>query len=159
MKMGIAASLPWIAGVGGFIIGGWLSDVPFKNNRRIPLIISQWITAIFLYLTYTVQSPDMAVIYETAVGFFLMIATSIIFSLPMSAISNKITGRAMGIVNTGGQMASFISPLVVGYLVQTSSAGLKSFDTAFMYLIAATIASSVFAMAFKQRKQEAKVSG
>lgn len=158
VKMGVTASLPFFAGTVGFIFGGWLTDVPFKNNRRLPLIISQWLTAVFLYLTYTVQSSDMLVIYQTIAGFFIFTATGIVFGLPMSAISKEIAGRAMGIVNTAGQIAGFLSPIIVGYLVQISGGGERSFDTAFMFLIGAMLISSLVAMTFTQRKPDRAVA-
>lgn len=158
-KMGITASLPFFAGTVGFIFGGWLTDVPFKNNRRIPLIISQWFTALFLYLTYTVESLEMLVVYQTIAGFFLFTATGIVFGLPMSAISKDIAGRAMGIVNTAGQVAGFLSPIIVGYLVQISGGGERSFDTAFIFLIGSVLISSLVAMTFTQRKPGQGIAG
>lgn len=156
-KMGIAASLPFFAGTIGIIFGGWLSDVPFKHNRRVPLIVAQWICALFLYLTYTVDSVGMLIVYQTLVGFFYYIAAGIVFALPMSAISKTIAGRAMGIVNTAGQFAGFISPIIIGYLVQISGEGARSFDTSFMFLIASILLSSFCAMGFTQRKPEPSI--
>ena len=153
-QMGIAASLPFFAGTVGFVFGGWLTDVPFRNERRIPLIISQWLTALFLYLTYTVQVSQL-LFYQTIAGFFLFTTTGIVFGLPMSAISKDIAGRAMGIVNTAGQVAGFLSPIIVGYLVQISGTGERSFDTAFMFLIGAMLVSSLVATSFTQLKPNA----
>lgn len=159
VKMGVTASLPFFAGTAGFIFGGWLTDVPFKHNRRVPLIISQWLTGLFLYLTYTAQSTDSLVIYQTIAGFFLFTATGIVFGLPMSAISKNIAGRAMGIVNTAGQIAGFLSPIIVGYLVQISGGGERSFDTAFMFLIGSVLIASLIAMTFTQPKPEQPAAG
>ena len=157
-KLGFAASIPMFAGTVGFVVGGWLIDKPFKENKKIPLIVSQVITAVFLYLTYTVQSIDMLIVYQTCAGFFLMTATGVIFGLPMSAISKEIAGRAMGIVNTGGQLAGFLSPIIVGYLVQSSGAAGTNFDTAFQFFIASTLCSAIVGLTFKQRKAEDSLS-
>ena len=96
-------------------------------------------------------------VYQTLVGFFYYIAAGIVFALPMSAISKTIAGRAMGIVNTAGQFAGFISPITIGYLVQISGTGARSFDTAFMFLIASILLSSFCAMTFTQRKPELSI--
>ena len=153
MKMGIAASLPFFAGAVGFVLGGWLSDNPFKQNRKIPFIISAWLCAFFLYLTYTVKSIDELLIYQTTAGFILMTAAGALWSLPMSAISKEITGRGMGIVNTAGQLAAFLSPIIVGFLVQISGSGARSFDLAFMFLIGTLLMSSLIAMTFQQQSK------
>ena len=154
-KLGFAASIPMFAGTVGFVLGGWLIDKPFKQNKKIPLVVAQILTAIFLYLTYTVQSVDTLIIYQTFAAFFLFTATGVIFGLPMSAISKEIAGRAMGIVNTGGQLAGFLSPIIVGYLVQMSGAGGTNFDTAFQFFIASTLCSGLVGLTFKQKQADA----
>ncbi len=157
-KLGFAASIPFFAGTVGFVLGGWLIDKPFKNNKKIPLIINQIMGAIFLYMTYTVQSLDMLIVYQTLACFFLFTATGVIFGLPMSAISKEIAGRAMGIVNTGGQLAGFLSPIIVGYLVQSSGAAGTNFDSAFQFFIVATLCSALVGFTFKQRKPEGTIA-
>ena len=151
-QLGIMASLPFFAGTVGWILGGWVSDHPFKHNRKIPLIAAQWVTAILLYKTYTAQSINALLFWETAAGFSLYFNNGVVFGLPISAISKEIAGRAMGFVNTAGQIAGFLSPLIIGYLVQISGGGARSFDTAFMFLIGAILVSSLVGMTFPKGK-------
>lgn len=151
-QLGIAVSLPYFAGTIAWVLGGWLSDGPFKHNRKIPLIAAQWVTAVCMYMVYNAQTLMSLVIWQTITGFVLYIAVGSVFSLPVSAINKEVTGRAMGIVNTAGQFAGFISPLVVGVLVQMSVVGAKSFDTAFMFFIACLLISSFFAMSFPKSR-------
>ncbi|MDR3590402.1 MAG: MFS transporter [Negativicutes bacterium] len=151
-QMGVAASLPYFAGTVGWVLGGWLSDTIFKHNRKLPLIAAQWLTAICLYMVYNADSLQSLVIWQTITGFILYIAVGGVFSLPVSAISKEITGRAMGIVNTAGQAAGFLSPLIVGFLVQMSGGGAKSFDTAFIFFIICVLISSFFAMLFPKSR-------
>jgi sugar phosphate permease len=153
-QLGFAASLPFFAGTVGWALGGWVSDHPFKHNRKIPLIAAQWITAVLLYKTYTAGTTHALLWWETAVGFTLYFNNGVVFGLPVSAISKEITGRAMGIVNTAGQCAGFLSPLIVGYLVQISGGGARSFDTAFMFLIGAILVSSLVGMTFPRSRME-----
>jgi hypothetical protein len=44
--------------------------------------------------------------------------------------------------------------LIVGYLVQISGGGARSFDTAFMFLIGAILISSLVGMTFPKSKVE-----
>ena len=90
--------------------------------------------------------------WETAAGFSLYFNNGVVFGLPISAISKEIAGRAMGFVNTAGQIAGFLSPLIIGYLVQISGGGARSFDTAFMFLIGAILVSSLVGMTFPKGK-------
>jgi sugar phosphate permease len=153
-QLGFASSIPFFAGTIGYPLGGWLSDHPFKQNRKIPLIALEWITALFLYMTYTAQTLNSLLIWQTASGFVMFGAGGILFGLPVSAISKEITGRAMGIVNTGGQIAGFLSPFIMGYLIQISGVGARSYDTAFLFLIAAALISSLLAMTFPRTRAE-----
>lgn len=152
-ELGWAASIPFVAGAIGFLIAGWLGDNTFKNNRKLPLIISQWIIAGVLYMTYSSQTMEQLLIWQTLSGFFIFFATGAVYNLPVTAISREISGRAMGFVNMAGQIAGFLSPLIAGYLIQTTGNG-NNYDAAFMYFIAASLVSSMVALTFKQRKPE-----
>jgi MFS family permease len=152
-ELGWVASVPFLAGAVGFLIAGWIGDGPAKNYRKIPLVLSQWLAAGVLYMTYSSQSLEQLVIWQTLSGFFIFFATGALYNLPVSAISREISGRAMGFVNMAGQIAGFLSPLIAGYLIQTTGDG-NNYDAAFMYFIASMLVSSLVAMTWKQRKPE-----
>ena len=151
MKMGFSVSLPFFAGTIGYIVGGWLSDKPFQNNRKLPLIVNQWIAAACLYFTYTAKNPNVCVFWMTLSGFFLSTAFGALWALPMSTISKAISGRGMSIVNTGGQIAGALSPLLIGYLVQISGGG---FDATFRFMISGTLLASLFVLIVIKGKRE-----
>lgn len=146
-KMGITASMPFFAGTAGVILFCWLSDKYFTHNRKMPVIITQIPGAIFLYLTFAVPDATMAIICETLSGFFLYGAFGALMALPMSSISSEITGRAMGFVNMAGQIAGFLSPIIIGYLIQLAGG---SFGTSFACLVGATVVSVLVTMTIKE---------
>jgi len=154
-QLGWVASIPFVAGAVGFLLAGWIGDGIAKNNRKVPLIISQWVSAVFLYMTYTAGSLDQLVLWQTLTGFSIFFATGALYNLPVSAISKEITGRAMGFVNMAGQIAGFCSPMIAGFLIGTGSG--NNYDMAFQYFIVAILCSSAVAMTFKQRKQDAAI--
>jgi sugar phosphate permease len=149
VKMSVAASLPFFAGTVGLIAGGWASDRWFPNHRKIPIIITQLLGAFFLYLTYTVASPQGAVVYQTLAGGFLYMGMGAFWALPMSIIPKTVMGTASALVTMGGQLAGLISPMTIGYLVQISGG---SFNTAFMFLIAGTVISTMIAATVRETK-------
>ncbi len=151
VQMGIGSALPFIAGAVGLLLSGWLSDHIFSNNRRIPVIINAWCGAICLYFMYTVQSVDSLIFWQTAAGFFIWGGVGVAFGMPVAIISKKIMGRAMGVVNTAGQIAGFISPMVVGLLVDYFGG---NFDAAFMYLIGSVLCSTLCCLMLRQNKPE-----
>jgi sugar phosphate permease len=153
-QMGLASALPFIAGAVGLLLSGWISDRMFVNNRKIPVIINAWCGALCLYFMYTVQSLDGLVAAQTAAGFFIWGGAGVAFGMPVSIISKAIMGRAMGIVNTAGQIAGFVSPMVVGVLVDQFNG---NFDVAFMYLIGSVVASTGCCLMLRQQKTEPRV--
>jgi len=149
--MGVAASLPFFAGIVGYLFGGWLSDGKFKNDRRIPVIIFQLTTALLFYLTYTVESITMLLIYQTLAGFFLTAMLATVWALPVSSVPKAITGRAVGVFNTGGQAAGLLSPTIIGYLVDISKG---SFNSSFIFMIACLIISAAITLTIRTTTSE-----
>lgn len=149
-KMGIVASLPFFAGGVGYIVGGWISDNLFSKKRKIPIILCQWIAAVFLYFTYFTSSKTSLVVLLIFSGFFLSVSAGAFWALPISTLSKSITGRAMSIINTGGQIAGTLAPIIIGFLVQTSGGG---FGTTFALMIAGVVGASLFALLVRTPKQ------
>ena len=69
----------------------------------------------------------------------------------MDTIPSSIMGSASGTVNFGGQAAGFISPFVMGYLIDVSKG---SFDTAFIFLIVAIVASAGVTLMVNQERKD-----
>ncbi len=44
------------------------------------------------------------------------------FTLPMKRSPENIMGSAIGLINTGGTLGGFVSPIVIGYLVAKPTA-------------------------------------
>ncbi len=147
-QMGVAASLPFLAGAAGAILGGGLSDKYFPNNRRAPILATQLMSALFLYLTYTAKSPAMLVVCETLAGLFLNFFYSAFWALPMNAVPKQLMGVTAGFINMAGQIAAFSSPLFIGFLVGEAE---RDFDRAFMFLIASLLVSAVIVFTLSNR--------
>jgi sugar phosphate permease len=135
--VGIAGSLPFFIGCVGTLIGGYLSD-RLENYRKWLFVPNALIAALFLYLMFTVASADVAVVYQSISAFFMFLAMAAFWGLVIHSIPTPIMGACSGTVNFGGQVAGFISPFVMGYLIDSSGG---KFDTAFTFLVIALLAS------------------
>lgn len=153
LKTGIYGSLPFFVGTVGMLIGGFLSD-RFKGKRKWLFIPNTLIASFFLYMTYSVAWPDMAVVYQCVAAFFMFIAFAAFWGLVVDSIPPAIMGSSSGTVNFGGQVAGFISPFVMGYLIDLNGG---SFDMAFIFLIIAAIASTLVALTVKNSDTTAHV--
>jgi sugar phosphate permease len=138
MEMGAAASLPFIAGAVGRVFGGWISDRFFEHDRRTLVIITQIFSALFLYLTFWAPSVWLLLIFQTLAGLFVHVFLAAFWALPITALPQRIMGSASGLINTGGQIGGFVSPLCVGALVEFSDG---SFEAAFLFLVGTVIIS------------------
>lgn len=136
MEMGVASSLPFIAGTIGCIVGGWISDRFFANNRRTPIIGAPLLSALLLYLTFETPSVQMVMVYQTLSGLFLSFFFASFWALPISTVPRERMGVTSGVINTAGQLAAFISPITVGYLVQSTGG---HFGLTFGFLIVALL--------------------
>lgn len=138
-KTGVMAAIPFLFGAAGTLIGGYCSD-KFKPQRKILYVLTAVIAAAFLYMTFTVVSADMAVVYQCISALFMFFAMATFWGILMDTIPNKIMGRASGIVNFGGQMAGVVSAPIMGWLIKSSGG---SYNSAFIFMIIALIASAV----------------
>ncbi|QBH98151.1 MFS transporter [Limnobaculum zhutongyuii] len=138
-KTGVMAAIPFLFGAGGTLLGGYFSD-KFKPQRKMLYVLTAIIAAGFLYMTFTVASADMAVVYQCISALFMFFAMAMFWGILMDTIPNKIMGRASGIVNFGGQMAGVVSAPIMGWLIHTSGG---SYNSAFIFMIIALIASAL----------------
>jgi MFS family permease len=137
-QMGVAASLPFFAGTIASVLGGWVSDRYFRDARKVPLIAAQLLSALLLYLTVSATSTTSLVICETLTGASLNFFFTAFWALPMNTVPKEVMGVASGFINMGGQVAAFISPILVGYLVGAAGG---DYDHSFELMIACLIVS------------------
>lgn len=149
-KMAMAASVPFLAGMIGCALGGWASDKFFSNHRRWLLAAIELISAALLYLTVTATSITVLIISQTLAGFFIKSSTSAFWALPMNYISKTNMGAASGFISIGAQLAAFISPLIIGYLIQRSGG---EFFTTFAFLIGAALVSFLIVVTMGDKRQ------
>jgi len=145
LKTGIYGSLPFFIGTVGMLIGGYLSDY-FKGNRKWLFIPSALLSSFFIYMTFSVVSSNMAIVYQSVAALFMFLAYAAFWGLVVDSIPADIMGAGSGMVNLGGQIAGFISPFAMGYLIDLNKG---SFDMAFSFLAIAAIASAVVAFVVK----------
>lgn len=124
-KMGIYASLPFLAGAVGYYLGGVISDRYFSQRRQIPIRFALVLAGVMTYLAAIAPSGEWAVAALVVAFLCLFIASSGIFTLPLVIVPRGAVGGVFGIVNTAGQAAALLSPLLVGYVLNVSNGNFK----------------------------------
>ncbi|MDE2368997.1 MAG: MFS transporter [Burkholderiales bacterium] len=123
--LALFTSLPLLAGVVGDTLGGVVSDAVFRRTgnlrtaRRTMLVLGLGGALVFILPVVTVHDPITAVALLAASFFFLELTNAVLWSLPLD-IAGAYAGTAGGMMNTGFGVAGMISPVVFGYLIQTT---------------------------------------
>jgi predicted MFS family arabinose efflux permease len=114
-----------MAGVIGDTLGGVVSDQVLKRTgnlklaRRMMLILGMGGSLAFILPVVSVSDPITAVALLSASFFFLELTNAVLWSLPID-IAGTYAGTAGGMMNTGFGVAGMISPVVFGYLIETT---------------------------------------
>jgi len=150
LDAGIYASLPLLAGMVGYLAGGWLADKVFANRERSLIIYGNLIAAICIYAMFTVESLVLTITAQIIAAFFFQVAYMGILAMPLRQLPSQIMGSAFGMLNTGANLASFLTPAVMGFLIQAFDG---SYNVAFSYLIVGNLLSLVMGLLLGQSKK------
>ncbi|SAL46078.1 major facilitator transporter [Caballeronia udeis] len=124
-QLALFTALPLLAGVIGDTLGGTLSDLIFKMTGRLRfarcsiLVVGLGGSLAFLVPMVSTANPLTAVLFLSASFFFLEITNPVLWTLPLD-IAGKYAGTAGGMMNTGFGVAGMVSPVVFGYLIETT---------------------------------------
>ncbi|WCK52357.1 MFS transporter [Aneurinibacillus sp. Ricciae_BoGa-3] len=140
LHAGFVASLPFLAGGIAMVAGGWVVDRYFVGKEKYYVIVVDVLGALFLYLMFTTASLELAVVFQILSSFFLYAGFAAIWSLPLKVLPTDIIGSATGMINFGGQVAGFISPMVMGFLITAFNG---SYNAAFYFLVFSAIISVI----------------
>ncbi len=109
-------------GVLGTVLAGWMSDVLFKGNRKIPAFVSGVLLTVsyilFIYGgdAYWVSVVSLA-LFGVAIGVLIAFLGGL---MAVDVVPRNATGAALGIVGMVSYAAASIQEKVSGYLVNSN---------------------------------------
>jgi sugar phosphate permease len=123
-QMGFYASLPLLAGTGGDLLGGWLSDhwaqgsAGLKKARR-GVAVAGFLLAAAAILPATFTGDPVASVWYTCVAVFgLEITVGCSWAIPLD-IGGDYAGSVSSVMNSCGNIGGAISPALLAYLVRS----------------------------------------
>ena len=125
IKSGFLTSLPFLAAFVGVLCSGLFSDWMLRRGasvgmaRKLPIISGLLISTSIIGANYV--DSTTAIICFMALAFFGNGLASISWSLVSSLAPARMLGLTGGVFNFIGNMAAFITPLVIGFLVSGSN--------------------------------------
>ena len=122
--MGFYASLPLLAGTGGDLAGGWLSDRWVKRSgdlktARRSVAVAGFVLAAGAILPATFTASAMASVWYTCLAVFgLETTVGVSWAIPLD-IGGDYAGSVSSVMNTCGNIGGAISPALLAYLVRS----------------------------------------
>ncbi|WZO96456.1 MFS transporter [Isosphaeraceae bacterium EP7] len=117
------SALPFLAGVLGCALGGWMSDSLVammggtRYARRAVGFIGATMAGVCFLLSLQVKSPIPTVLLMALAGFFNDLPASSLWAAIMD-LGERDAGRVAGVVNTASGIGAFLSPILFGELIQ-----------------------------------------
>ena len=148
--VGYVTPIPFMASFLSTAVCGWIMNKYFDRVEQYMIGICAVMTAVFLYLMYNAETLFWVVVFQCGVYFFKACILGSAVAIVLKIVTRNIAGSATMIVNMGGQVAGFISPVVMGYLVSLFNG---SFNAVFYYLIGAASVCALSAFLIPKRKE------
>jgi sugar phosphate permease len=145
-SVGILTSIPFIAAGISSAIGGWVMDKFFDKKEKYLLILAGSFSVIFLYCMYAAKDIHMVILFQCLLYFSKTFVLAAVIALPLKLLPGNIVGTATGMINTGGQAAGFVSPVIIGVTIGMFRG---SFNAAFWFLIGAACLSVLTSMTIR----------
>jgi len=157
-QMGFFASAPYIVAFFAMMIGGWLMDKVFHRMKPVALIAYLGCIPI-LWTLGTVEKGQTGLLLTLLLlaGFFVNLNFGPIYAYVQKRYPKEVVGSATGLANGIGQLGSFVSPLIAGYLV-TDNGGQSDFSMVFVFFSIVSAVAALCSLLLKERRIEAHTS-
>jgi ACS family glucarate transporter-like MFS transporter len=124
LKAGFVASLPAVAGFLGGIVGGWMSDRLAKAgyslsvSRKVPIVTGMILSMSMIACNYV--QADTLVVAVMSLAFFGKGIGALGWAVVSDTSPKEAGGLSGALFNTFGNTAGITTPIVIGYIVQST---------------------------------------
>jgi sugar phosphate permease len=123
-QMGIMSSIPWLFGLAGLIVGGFVANFLGRKRwgallgRKIILVGGLTAAAFGVGLSGLVPTAAAAVGLMAAAAFFIYLTGVTYFGILQEVVSEELRGSAAGFVLVGASVAGIVAPAVTGGVIE-----------------------------------------
>lgn len=127
---GIYAAIPYVCGIAGSLIAGYVSDALVRRDidlilsRKLPAIVGLIGVAIFTVSAALTESATLAIVFISITMFFVQLAAASIWMIAPTVAPHNYVASSASIQNFGGYIGATISPIATGFIVDVT----KSFN-------------------------------
>ncbi|MBP2306466.1 MFS transporter [Azospirillum melinis] len=143
LNAGFIASIPAICGFVGGILGGVMSDAMLRRGysltaaRKTPIVLGMLMSMAMIACNYT--DLQWVVVSLMALAFFGKGIGALGWAVMSDCAPKEITGLSGGVFNMCGNLSSISTPIVIGYIIQSSG----SFNGALVFVGANALIAAV----------------
>ncbi|WP_226502252.1 MFS transporter [Pseudomonas sp. MWU16-30317] len=147
LNAGLLAAIPaifgFIGGIGGGLISDWMlrKGVSLTKARKLPIFIGMALSMSMILCNYV--QTDVLVVVFMALAFFGKGMGALGWAIISDVSPKRSAGMNGAIFNTFGSVAGIVTPIVIGYMVQS----MGSFNGALIY-VALNAAGAFISYAF-----------
>ncbi|ERL04679.1 MFS transporter [Mitsuokella sp. oral taxon 131] len=117
-KMGFMAAAPFIGGLIGSLLGGYISDKVLGKRRKPTMLFTALFTFFMMFVMMNLPNSDTAMgMALFATGFCLNLGWPAFTAYPMGITDKQTYPIAIAVVNSGGNLGGAFSPFFVGLLL------------------------------------------
>ncbi|WP_121614428.1 MFS transporter [Mesobacillus foraminis] len=149
MDTGLYSALPYLVGTVAIVLGGYISDKG-KGNRKWVFIPNALAGGIALFFMFQSSSLTMVILFQCLAAFFMFLAQGGFWALVVDSFPARIMASGSATVNCFGSIAGFISPFLMGYMIETSG----SYNSSFIMMIIALAIASLVAITIKGKPKD-----
>ncbi|WP_066319159.1 MFS transporter [Bacillus sp. FJAT-29814] len=154
-EMGFFASAPYIVAFFAMMLGGWLMDNVVHRMKPVALIgYLGSIPVLWMLGSVEKGNTGMLLTLLLLVGFFVNLNFGSIYAYLPKRYPKEIVGSATGLANGIGQLGSFVSPLIAGYLVTVGANGTQDFSKVFIFFAIVSAIAAVCALILKEKQSK-----
>jgi ACS family D-galactonate transporter-like MFS transporter len=142
IKMGVLASLPYIAGFFGILFAGWLSDFLLARGaslnlaRKLPVIMGMLLASTIVLANYV--DSDALVVAILSLAFFAQAMSSSSWTALSEIAPPGTLGMVGSLFSAAANLSGIVTPLVIGAIYQQTG----SFDWALAFIGVVTTAGA-----------------
>ena len=123
-KTGWLAALPYLCGVLGVLVGGWISTALTRagwrpvSARKAPIVGGAFLAALAVAPVPEIRSDALALVLLCVGYFAVQVPTGCIWTLPSDVVDGHQVSSLGSIQNFGGFLGAAVAPVITGFILQ-----------------------------------------
>ena len=153
-SLGMLGGIPYLFGIAGLLIFGWLGSGPAFRVKHALFAGSVALSAVALFLAFQASTLAIALAGLSSAALFLYGGLGVLTALVLESAPARLRATYVAVVTTAGHIGGVVAPAVLGFLVARSG----NFASGFAFMIGGLVLSGLL-VAHLGRRSEPEAIG